>query len=196
MCTILDAMTHAEKHESGPGHPPRKKTSWQLTPELLAIKERLMPLVDIEKTLIRRLTTAGSGEVEATHREAAPNQPVISKPGLKEVAINSAIPWKNAFNRLIKTDERTSFDSADGIDWDDPEDPSAILHSCSQDMIQLWNNPNIKQLLVKQNARMEDHSGLYVILFFFVFFSYFTTLSFLDSLDRVTAARYIPTDGE
>jgi len=166
MRTILDAMTHAEKHESGPDHPPRKKSSWHLTPELLTIKERLMPLVEVEKTLIRRLTTAGSGEVEATHREAAPND---LKPGIKEVAINSAIPWKNAFNRLIKTDERTSFDSADGVDWDDPEDPSGILHSCSQDMIQLWDNPNIKQLLVKQNARMEDHSGLYVI-FFFCFF--------------------------
>lgn len=177
MRSILDAMTLAQKHEY-PAHPSpqRKKGSWHLTPELLAIKERLMPLVDIEKTLIRRLTTAGSGEVEATHREAGPDH---LKPGLKEIAINSAIPWKNAFNRLIKAEERTSFDSAEGIDWDDPEDPSAVLNSCSQDMIQLWNNPNIRQLLVKQNARMEDHSGF-----------------FLDSLDRVTAARYIPTDDD
>lgn len=156
-------MTQAEKHESldNPS-PQRKKGSWHLTPELLAIKERLMPLVDVEKTLIRRLTTAGSGEVEATHREAAPDHLLASKPGLKEIAINSAIPWKNAFNRLIKTEERTSFDSAEGIDWDDPEDPSAILNDCSQDMIQLWNNPNIKQLLVK---RMQDHSGLYVFIY-------------------------------
>jgi len=189
MRSILDAMTHAEKHEYlDHSSPQRKKGSWHLTPELLGIKERLMPLVDVEKTLIRRLTTAGSGEVEATHREAAPDHLAASKPGLKEIAINSAIPWKNAFNRLIKTEERASFDSAEGIDWDDPEDPSAILNSCSQDMIQLWNNPNIKQLLVKQNARVQDYSGLWVF-----FFSLFLILQTLVFWTRWTESRLVAT---
>jgi len=160
-------MTCAEKHESldrpSPENP--KKGSSQLTPELFDIKARLMPLIDVEKTLICRLTTAGSGEGELTQGNVTPDQVVSSKQGLTKVAINSTIPWKNAFNRFTRTEKRASFDSSYGIDWGDLDDPGAILNNCSEDMIQLWNNPNIKQLLVKQNMRAEELSGLYVIYF-------------------------------
>jgi guanine nucleotide-binding protein alpha-1 subunit len=96
---------------------------------------------------------AGSGETEATHLRAPP------KPVFQEIAINSTTPWKHAFNRLIKT-ERTSFDSQDGVDWDDPEDPGAVLHACSQDMIHIWSSPVIQELLGRQNVRLEESSGL------------------------------------
>ena len=96
---------------------------------------------------------AGSGETEATHLRAPPKQ--VSK----EIAINSATPWKNAFNRLIRT-ERTSFDSQDGVDWDDPDDPGVILHACSQDLIHIWTSPVVQELLWSQNVRLEESSGL------------------------------------
>lgn len=96
---------------------------------------------------------AGSGETEATQLRAPPKQ------GFKEIAVNSTTPWKNAFNRLIRT-ERTSFDSQDGVDWEDPEDPGAILHACSQDLIHIWSNPMVQELLESQNVRLEESSGL------------------------------------
>ncbi|KAF8970379.1 guanine nucleotide binding protein, alpha subunit [Flammula alnicola] len=174
---ILDGMERAQRydheHSISPQSP--KKGLPHLTPELLGIKTRLTDLLEVEKALIRRLT---GGSTELMPTQATP-QNGISKQGLKEIAINSTIPWKNAFNRLIKSEERSSFDSADGIDWQDPEDPWLLLHERSQDMIQLWNSPNIKQLLVKQNIKAEDLNGY-----------------FLDSLDRVAARRYVPTDDD
>ena len=114
---------------------------------------RLDPLIQVEQTLIRRLTMAGSGESEATHLKSP------SKHIFKEIAINSTTPWKNAFNRLIRSG-RSSFDSQDGVDWDDPEDPGAILHACSKDLMYIWSCPLVQELLGSQNVRLEESSGL------------------------------------
>jgi len=183
---ILDAMARAEQYdnEQYASSPSPKSVQPMLTAELLAIKERLEPLIDVEETLIRRLTTAGSGEVEATHLRSINDIPASgrispSKGPLKEVAVNSMTPWKNAFNRLIKTEPRESFDSAEGVNWDDPEDPGTILHNCAQDMIRLWSSKTVRLVLERQRVRPEDLSGF-----------------FLDSLDRVTATRYVPTDDD
>ncbi|PPQ82540.1 hypothetical protein CVT25_007149 [Psilocybe cyanescens] len=156
-----------------------KRSHPLLSPELLAIKSRLQPLSDVELNLVRRLTGSGDGSPQRSGYGVV-SDVVSSKGALREIAINSAIPWKNAFGGLKKSEERSSQDSSEvGIDWDDPDDPWPILNACAQDMIQLWNNPNIKQLLAKQNVRMEDLSGY-----------------FLDSLERLTAPRYVPTDDD
>ena len=96
---------------------------------------------------------AGSGETEATHLRPS------SKQVFKEIAINSRTPWKHAFNRLIKT-ERSSFDSQDGVDWNDPQDPGVILHQCSEDMMLIWNSPMVQEMLGRQNVRLAESSGL------------------------------------
>ena len=121
--------------------------------QILSIKSRLDPLIQVEQNLIRRLTMAGSGETEATHLRAS------SKQVFKELAVNSTTPWKHAFNRLIKN-ERTSFDSQDGVDWDDPDDPGAVLYACSKDMIHIWGDPLVQELLGRQNVRLAESSGL------------------------------------
>ncbi|CAA7263251.1 unnamed protein product [Cyclocybe aegerita] len=178
--SILDAMTRAEKYDHGPSSSTSSKGDLPLlTPELLAIKSRLEPLVEVEKMLIRRLTSAGSGEIEATQLQTTNGTVVLPKSSPKEVAINSTIPWRSAFNKLVGSADRGSFESEDGIDWDDPDDPGPVLHSASEHMKQLWASPIIQQLLEKENVRLEQLSGF-----------------FLDSLDRVTAARYIPTDDD
>ena len=150
-------MTRIENQEQpSPSSPVGSKRVPLLTPEVLEIKLRLQPLADVEKNLIRRITTAGSGQVDPDFRHG--NSDVPSKGTLKEIAINATIPWKNTFSRLLKSDHRSSFDSTDAIDWDDPEDPWAILNQCSQDMIKLWNSPTVKQLLAKRVVRSEDLS--------------------------------------
>jgi len=160
--SILDAITRAERLQQDPSGSPKSDLP-PLTAELLAIKSRLEVLVEVEKSLVRRLTTAGSGEVEATHlRSILLKDGRVSpeKTALKEVAINSATPWKSAFIRLMKSEHRESFDSVDGVNWDDPEDPGTILTSCSQDMMTLWASPVVRRILEKQRVRPEDLSGL------------------------------------
>jgi len=170
---ILDTITEASHSTSESPGPPF------VTPELLKLRMRLLPLQQVEESLLRKMTPAGSAELEATHLLPATNIPYKTSAGkFKELAINSTTQWKGAFGRLIAT-ARASFESAAEIDFEDPNDPGFILHACSEDIIELWNDPTVKMLLKAQKVRLEDMGGF-----------------FLDSIERVTALRYVPTDDD
>ena len=124
---------------------------------------RLLPLQQVEESLLRKLTPVGSAEFEATQLSPT-NQPYkMRTEKFKELAINSTSQWKGAFGRLIAT-ARTSFESAAEIDFDDPNDPGFILHACSEDIIKLWNDATVKVLLKAQKVRLEDMGGLCVVI--------------------------------
>ncbi|KAI0711310.1 G-protein alpha subunit [Earliella scabrosa] len=144
-----------------------------LTAEHLKLKLRLAPLVQVEEALIRRLTPAGSGELEATQLRAYGSHADRARALEKEVAVNSQFAWKGVFNKML------SRNSGDDADYNDPDDPSRILHACAEDMITLWSDPTIKAMLCSQGIRLEDMPGF-----------------FLDSLERVTHPKYVPTDDD
>ncbi|KAH9926690.1 guanine nucleotide binding protein, alpha subunit [Fomitopsis serialis] len=175
---ILDVMTEAQSAQAQPHSPNGARPSSSrspsesstriyppLTADHLKLKMRLSPLLQVEKALIRKLTPPGSAEFEATHLAQASNVSYMERLRQKEVAINSLFAWKGVFGRLM-LDGRDSVESREGIDWDDPED-----------MIRLWNDDTIRALLQVQGVRLEDQPGF-----------------FLDSLERVTSPRYVPTD--
>jgi guanine nucleotide-binding protein subunit alpha len=136
------------------------------------------------------MTPAGSSEYEPTHLS-----PVKKKAGkFRELAINSTTQWKGAFGRLIAT-ARASFESSTEIDFGAPNDAGVILNACSEDIIKLWNDPTVKMLLMAQKVRLEDMGGLCVIQTLVASIT-LTEISFLDSIERVTALKYVPTDGE
>ncbi|KAH9485212.1 Guanine nucleotide-binding protein alpha-4 subunit [Psilocybe cubensis] len=190
---ILDTITEAQA-ASNPSSPssamlaiPRQRTESiesgsvqiRFNPELLKLKMRLLPLQQVEEALLRKMTPAGSAEFEATHLSPATNLPYSSRAGkFKEIAINSTAQWKGAFGRLMAT-ARASMDSAADIDFEDPKDPGVILHACAEDIIQLWNDPTVKELLKAKKIRLESMAGF-----------------FLDSIPRITALRYVPTDDD
>ncbi|KNZ71357.1 Guanine nucleotide-binding protein alpha-4 subunit [Termitomyces sp. J132] len=148
-----------------------------LSPEHLRLKMRLLPLQQVEETLLRKITPGYSAEREATHLSPVTNLPYFSRNTPSEPALNSLTPWQNAFNRLV-SGPRTSLDSQD-IDFDDPNDPGVILNACKDDINLLWTDPTIKELLLALRIQLQDVGGF-----------------FLDQLDRVTSQKYIPTDGE
>jgi guanine nucleotide-binding protein alpha-1 subunit len=159
-----------------------------VSPELLKLKMRLLPLQQVEESLLRKMTPPGSSEFEPTHLSS-----VKKKPGkFRELAINSTTQWKGAFGRLIAT-ARASFESTTEIEV--PNDAGVILHACSEDIIKLWNDPTVKALLKAQKVRLEDMGGLCVMQTF-VALIILTEISFLDSIERVTALRYVPSDGK
>ncbi|KAF5351271.1 hypothetical protein D9756_008227 [Leucocoprinus leucothites] len=164
---IMDAMTQTQRltRREGDDHIPKDLPA--LTTEHLKIKQRLSPLLEIEKSLIGQLSPITSRQKSPGHRLS-----------LKEVAVNSASSWKDCLQRLVKTD-RDSFDSEEAVDWDDPDDPGRVIHACSEDMIRLWKDPVIQDLLDKLKLRMWEQAGF-----------------FLDALERVTAPRYLPTDDD
>ncbi|KAI0072105.1 G-alpha-domain-containing protein [Panus rudis PR-1116 ss-1] len=151
----------------------------RLTPEHLKLKLRLLPLLQVEEVLIKKLTPPGSPEFEATHLAPLTNLPgPWVKTKNKEVAVNSQFAWKVMFSKVLPT-SRDSFDSADLVNWDDPDDPGRVIFACSEDMIKLWKDPTIQLLLRQQKVRLEDQPGF-----------------FLNDLERVTSPRYIPSDDD
>lgn len=157
--------------------------------ELKMLRMRLLPLLAVEESLRRKLIPEGSTECEATQLSNSP------KRYIKEIAVNSAGHWKDTFSRFVNN-ERESFESQEAIDWNDPNDPGILLHACSQDIIRLWKDPTIQKLLKKQNLMLEEVAGLWVAFIIHGGITIQPKVSFLDSIDRVTSTRYVPTDGE
>ena len=147
---------------------------------------RLLPLKQVEETLLRKMTPLGSGEFEGTQLSSITNFPssgaggrsqranapsnahsdidstsTAPPPKFREVAINSTAQWKGAFGRLVTTTAaRVSIESGADIDFDDPNDPGVVLHACAEDISKLWADPTVKALLRTLKIRLEDMSGL------------------------------------
>ncbi|KAG1729174.1 guanine nucleotide binding protein, alpha subunit [Suillus occidentalis] len=83
--------------------------------------------------------------------------------------------------------KKSACDSADLIDWSDPDDPGVVLNACAEDMKRLWTDPVI-QALMKVEKDETGRNGWVV--------RFRAMISFLDALDRVTSPRYIPTDDD
>ncbi|KDR68389.1 hypothetical protein GALMADRAFT_78688 [Galerina marginata CBS 339.88] len=69
--------------------------------------------------------------------------------------------------------------SAGNTGLETPDEPQEVLHSCRRDMIQLWNDDGIRDILRRRKIRLEEASGF-----------------FLDDLERVTSLKYMPTDDD
>ncbi|KIP09895.1 hypothetical protein PHLGIDRAFT_28734 [Phlebiopsis gigantea 11061_1 CR5-6] len=166
-----------------PGSPPSSGSSSplgdnipKLTPEHLKLRLRLLPLLQVEESLIRKLTLAGTTAPEAT-RLAQINSDPDANYREKEVAVNSHFVWKGMFSRIVGP-RRDSLEEP-AIEHEDLGDPAKILSLCREDMTTLWNDPTIQAVLEFQKLRLQDLPGF-----------------FLDSLDRVASLRYLPTDDD
>ncbi|KAJ4000650.1 guanine nucleotide binding protein, alpha subunit [Lentinula boryana] len=187
---IIDAITRAQQaSSSSPSSPVAQGSSDDtsipdtenefptLTAEHLKLKMRLSPLLQVEESLWRRLSPSSAVEFEASHLASITNVPHSTRP--KEVYVQSSMAWKSTFSRLLSTSTRDSVESDTGIDFDDPKDPGVILNNCAEDMIKLWHDPTIRELLNASGIRLEDTPGF-----------------FLDDLERITALRYVPSDDD
>jgi guanine nucleotide-binding protein alpha-1 subunit len=144
--------------------PPATATGYPpLSPEHLKLKMRLGPLLQVEKTLWRKLSPEGTVDLEGTRLASTSNLPSVYDRAKSEYSVNSASGWRGAFGRLLTGGEpRNSIDSHSGINFDDPDDPGLILYNCADDMNRLWNDPTIRSLLELQKLRLEDMPGLFV----------------------------------
>ncbi|KIJ14579.1 hypothetical protein PAXINDRAFT_169727 [Paxillus involutus ATCC 200175] len=190
--TILDLMSkaHASSHglsssslnptaasSSSSSRPTTAQKDYPpLTPEHLKLKMRLAPLIQVEASLIRKLLPPGQADLPNNN-----NTTHSTFPFQQEVSVNSSVSWKGTFNRLLGTsgNTRDSCESADFINWSDPEDAGVVLHACSEDMIKLWGDPTIRKLMEVEKMRPEEMAGF-----------------FLDALARVTSPRFVPTNDD
>ena len=88
----------------------------KLTAEHLKLRLRLLPLLQVEDSLIRKLTLAGTTSPEATRLAQISADPDANYRE-KEVAVNSHFVWRGMFSRMMGT-RRDSLDEP-AVEHDD-----------------------------------------------------------------------------
>lgn len=123
-----------------------------------------------------------------------------SKSRGKEVSVHVATNWKKPFalagkSKSPKTEHGGEIEGW----WVNPEDPVHVLHAYAPAMTELWRDPKVRQRLREKRLRLEESSGLYAeFLKHFLrceLNDIFDPPSYLDDIPRITAKKYIPTDG-
>ncbi|KAG6879835.1 hypothetical protein C0992_010793 [Termitomyces sp. T32_za158] len=147
---ILDAIMQERCDAESPDHAP-------VQTDLLELKMRLAPLLQVEQALIQRLTPVGSTETEATLHDYEGSYAERSKDLVREVAINSTCAWKETFGTSSSSNQGQSEKTSDAHH---SSNPSMVLDACAQDIQRLWNNSSVRTLLKGHNIHMEEVAGL------------------------------------
>jgi len=161
---ILDTIDDIASHASCPGSTSSLDDDDGLPAvgaNVLQLKARLLPLKQVEERLLRKMTPLDSPDLEPVHMIDPPlPQPHCRARRIREIVVRSNSSWKTAFVKLVGN-ARSSTDSCDSAVFvNDPNDPSALLHSCANDIIRLWEDPSVRAILTAQRIRLEEMSGL------------------------------------
>ncbi|KZS97307.1 G-alpha-domain-containing protein [Sistotremastrum niveocremeum HHB9708] len=136
---------------------------------LLLVMRRLLPLRHLEALLMAKL--APPEEDEATRLTFPPpvTHPNPHRPSSAEATLPSASTANNNNNNQ-KAPERDAFNS---------HDPTQIIHSCREDILDLWHEPAVREVLRRRKVRLEESPGF-----------------FLDDIERVTSLKYLPSEDD
>ncbi|EIN09070.1 G-alpha-domain-containing protein [Punctularia strigosozonata HHB-11173 SS5] len=177
--TILEALTDARRGRTRVHSDDESDSDGQLdvTDELDAFQLRLLALRHVEAILIAKLvppneeeaTRLGNGYAPG-HGHGGADHPWRTQ----EVFVRPTTKWKGALANG-KGKEHAAAQRGPGS----MEEVTDILHSCRDDMIELWNNTTVRALLRRRKLRLEESPGF-----------------FLNDLARVTDPKYTPTDDD
>ncbi|KAG6909932.1 hypothetical protein DXG01_014454, partial [Tephrocybe rancida] len=191
-----DDEAYPDSDASDTESPSYPSSSTTLSPSPLdPLKTRLQPLRHIEALLIAKLVPPN--EDEATHLPSAAIPSSSTQPPhaqqqsfrTQEIFVRPGAGWKGALSRarvtsspsapahrLLNAERPTS---AGNTGLETPDEPQEVLHQCRRDMMALWGDPVVREILVRKKVRLEELPGF-----------------FLNDLERVTALRYMPTDDD
>ncbi|KZT36488.1 G-alpha-domain-containing protein [Sistotremastrum suecicum HHB10207 ss-3] len=100
---------------------------------------------------------------------SASTHPNPHRPSSAEATLPSASTANNNNNNQ-KAPERDAFNS---------HDPTQIIHSCREDILDLWHEPAVREVLRRRKVRLEESPGF-----------------FLDDIERVTSLKYLPSEDD
>ncbi|KAH7105091.1 G-alpha-domain-containing protein [Auriculariales sp. MPI-PUGE-AT-0066] len=169
---ILDTVMDAVEPNTQPvdGEEPPVDYHVRLTPEHEALCKRLDALRVAELKLMSKFRApAEEGE---TYALAPVPENVV--PDAKEPSVRA--DWKRPLRALRNSNKRPGSVES-GADLND--EPTQIIYELRSDIIALWNDHSIRELLRRRKVRMEEVSGF-----------------FLNDADRVTSRNYFPSDGD
>lgn len=88
----------------------------------------------------------------------------------REICVRANSGWKMTLQRATSPDARPGTatsnsrrtgsrpGTSDGTR--NRDDPTAVLAACKEDIVTLWQDPVVKEILRKHNVRLEDSPGL------------------------------------
>ncbi|KAJ3875676.1 guanine nucleotide binding protein, alpha subunit [Lentinula edodes] len=188
---LSDVETDSETHKTRPCLD---------STEIESLKLRLFPLHHIEALLIAKLVPPN--EEEATRLIASPESTNTYPPShsartsykTQEIFVRPGPGWKGGLARARVSypsftgspngEESGSTNagrpnSAGNIGLETSDEPQEVLNACRTDIMRLWADRGVKQLLHRRKIRLEEYPGF-----------------FLNDLERVTSLKYIPTDDD
>lgn len=167
-----DPEVHAKSNPSS--------TATLVSSPLEALKTRLLPLRHIEALLIAKLVPPN--EDEATHlagpsHSSYPPGPLNFSVGTsfrsQEIFVRPGAGWKGALSKARvnypsysgSDDGSSSADaarptSAGNTGLETPDEPQEVLYSCRRDMMMLWNDEVVREILMRKKVRLEELPGL------------------------------------
>lgn len=183
--TILDALSDHRLPPIDSGGEDSDEDSPGIPRELELLKTRLRPLRPIEALLIAKLVPPN--EDEATHLgHKGKSNGSISSGGSdrsfyshsQEVSVRGANSWKSVLTKGVgRVNSRPISAGSTGLETKD--EPQEVLHACRKDIMALWSDPIVRDILRRRKIRLEEFPGF-----------------FLNDLERVTASRYMPNDDD
>ena len=92
----------------------------------------------------------------------SPNSPLPPQ-FTPEISVKTTSNWKKALSLggRMKSPKSPHSGELEGW-WEDPDDPVHILNKCTPVMLDLWEDPNVKQRLAEKQLRLTESSGLCV----------------------------------
>ncbi|KAG9006351.1 hypothetical protein FRB94_000815 [Tulasnella sp. JGI-2019a] len=128
-------------------------------------KVRLMPLLRAEQVLTERLAAPDSKDYRGDAlggREGYNHLSWTTHGNDQEVFVRSGHVWKQPNGDASNMDE-----------------PSKILYKAREDMMNLWSNPIVQEILRQEKINLSESSGF-----------------FLNDMERITSSNYVPTDND
>ncbi|KAG1779399.1 guanine nucleotide binding protein, alpha subunit [Suillus placidus] len=180
--TILDALSEFRLPTLDSGGEDSDDGGTSIPQELEMLQMRLTPLRHIEALLIAKLippsedeaaSVIGSSAISAYHSHRSRSSDRSWR--AQEVFVRPGATWKGALAKST----RTRPVSLGNTGMQTRDEAQEVIHSCSYDIMALWNDRLVREVLRRRKIRLEESSGF-----------------FLNDLDRVTALNYTPNDDD
>ncbi|KIK37667.1 hypothetical protein CY34DRAFT_775261 [Suillus luteus UH-Slu-Lm8-n1] len=180
--TILDALSDLRLPTLDSGGEDSDDGGANIPQELEMLQMRLTPLRHIEALLIAKLippsedeaaSVIGSSAISAYHSHRSRSSERSWR--AQEVFVRPGATWKGALAKSTRS--RPVSLGTTGMQTRD--EAQEVIHSCSYDIMALWTDRLVREVLRRRKIRLEESPGF-----------------FLNDLDRVTALNYTPNDDD
>lgn len=178
----MDAIEQAEADNEGPDSGDERSPSLRpplsalVTDEHIRLCDRLRtPLGDAERVLRSRISSPPEYHNRAFQqpRSSLPrprpsSAPPTDQEAETEVFVQSRAGWHGplreaptyGLNMAHQQRPFGTFVRDGGIDASNPEDPVHIVYMCREDMVALWNDPSVQEILRRKKMRWHEWPGL------------------------------------